>query len=321
MEAFRADRQGAKRKPFYGWYVVAGGFISQIITGINHQGFSTYVPLLADQFGWSKALLAAPRSLAQVETAVLGPVNGYLVDRFGPRVMMISGVAIFGLGLMLFSFIESVWQFFAVFAIMAVRASFSYLLVVATAINNWFRRKRTLGIGLATTGLGVSGVIAIPLIVFLQDTFDWRMAAFISAIIVWVIGIPAGLMMRDRPEKYGLLPDGDTPDMAMAGTSSGRGRYTGGTTDFTLREALHTPSFWFMSVGFALGMFSMSAVSVHQFAQMEGEVGLSRASAATVVVVMSVFNIGAGCSADFWATAYPSACCWVSPCWVRASRY
>ena len=73
------------RKLFYGWVIVGGGFISQMITGINFQGFSTYLPLLEDEFGWSKTLLSAPRSFAQVETAILGPVNGYLADRVGPR--------------------------------------------------------------------------------------------------------------------------------------------------------------------------------------------------------------------------------------------
>lgn len=267
--------------------------MSQMITGVNFQGFSTYLSLLEDEFGWSKALLSAPRSLAQVETAILGPINGYLVDRFGPRIMITLGVFIFGLGLMLFGFVNDVWSFIAVFALMAVGSSFSSLLVVATAINNWFRRGRTLGIGLATTGLGVSGVVAIPLIVMAQEAIGWRNTAIASGLAVWAIGIPAGMLMRDRPENYGMLPDGDTPESIKLAASGRQGaRNVGGETDFTVSEAFHTPSFWFLSFGLALGMFVMSAVGVHQFIQMEREVGLSRNSAALVIMVMSAFNIG-----------------------------
>jgi sugar phosphate permease len=199
----------------------------------------------------------------------------------------------FGLGLVLFGFVNSVWSFMAVFALMAVDSSFSSLLVVSTAINNWFRRKRTLGIGLATTGLGVSGVIAIPLMVFAQDAFGCRSTAVASGLIVWAIGIPAGLMMRDRPERYGLLPDGDPPEPEASQDSPRRiASNAGGTIDFTVREAFRTSTFWFMSVGMAMGMFAMSAVVVHQFFQLEQGVGISRSSAAMVVIVMSVFNIG-----------------------------
>ena len=69
------------KKLFYGWVIVLGGFISQMITGIKHQGFSTYLPLLEEEFGWSKALLSAPRAFSLIETAILGPINGYLADR------------------------------------------------------------------------------------------------------------------------------------------------------------------------------------------------------------------------------------------------
>lgn len=282
-----------RRRLFYGWVIVGVGFVCQMVTGINFQGFSTYLPLLENEFGWSKALLAAPVSLTQVEMALLGPFIGYLVDKLGPRFMITSGIGLFGLGLVLFGFVNEIWSFIAVFTLMALGASLSSLLVVSTAINNWFRRGRTLGIGLATTGLGISGVIAIPLIVATQGAFGWRTAAMISGVLVWAVGIPAGLLMRDRPERYGLLPDGDPPPESQSRVSHSPVSYDSRrAVDLTVREAFHTSSFWLISLGTAFGMFAMSAVMVHQFSQMEQDVGLSRSSAASVIVVMSVFNIG-----------------------------
>ncbi len=215
-----------------------------MVTGINFQGFSTYLPLLESEFGWGKALLAAPLSLTQVEMAILGPFIGYLVDQVGPRAMFTFGIAIFGLGLVLFGSVYEIWSFLAAFTIMALGASFSLLLVVSTAINNWFHRTRTLGIGIATTDLGISGVFAIPLIVVTQGAFGWRLAAMLSGVAVWATGIPAGLMMRDRPEKYGLLPDGNPhPQFHGQASVDTTSEYSQNSTDMTVGEALSTSSF------------------------------------------------------------------------------
>jgi sugar phosphate permease len=238
--------------------IIGVGFICQMVTGINFQGFSTYLSFLENEFCWSKALLAAPLSLTQVEMAILGPFIGYLFDKLGPRAMVTFGIAIFGLGLVLFGFVHEIWSFLAVFTLMALEVSFSSLLVVSTAINNWFHRSHTLGIGIATTGLGISGVSAIPLIVVTQGAFGWRVAAMLSGVAVWAIGIPAGLMMRDRPEKYGLLPDGD-PHRQFHGQASvdTTSEYSQKSTDMTVEEALSTSHFWFISLGVALGMFAI----------------------------------------------------------------
>ena len=282
-----------KRKPYYGWFVVGGGFVAQMITGINHQGLSTYLPLLEREFGWSKTLLSAPRSLGQIESTLLGPATGYLADRLGPRIMISSGVILFGVGLVLFGFVHSIWSFISVFVIMSIGASLSSLLVVSTAINNWFRLKRTLGIGLATTGLGVSGMIAVPLILLAQEPLSWRMAAIISGLLVLIIGVPAALLMRSPPRIHEPRSD-EVTGMAEKAPHFGQDfrQPLKEASDYTVWEALHTPTFWFLSFGSGLGMFAMSAVSVHQFFQMEQGIGLDKVSVASVIMVMNMFNIG-----------------------------
>src|SRR5690242_6977746 len=76
---------GTRKRPFYGWVIVAAGAVEQFFQGIVSQGFTTYLGPLQAEFGWSRAVLASPRSVTQIESAILGPLQGYLVDRLGPR--------------------------------------------------------------------------------------------------------------------------------------------------------------------------------------------------------------------------------------------
>ena len=282
-----------KQKPiYYGWFVVLSGFIMQMITGINHQGIPTYLPILEREFGWSKTLLAAPRSIGQIESAILSPLTGYLADKFGPRIVTSIGVTIFGLGVIMFAYVNSVWSFVTVFVVMAIGASFSSLLVVSTAINSWLGRKRTQGIGLATTGLAVSGMIAVPLIIASQDAFGWRATAVGSGIAVLVVGIPASLLMRSPPDEidadYKEIP---LPHQNRSHQEGNKVPFDNFSVDFTVREALSTSTFWLLSLGGGLGMFAMSAITIHQFFQMEQGIGLTRLSIAGVIAVMNILNI------------------------------
>lgn len=285
---------GRPKQVFYGWVVVGAGFINQVFnSGLGFQGFGTFVVPLEEAFGWSKTQLSAARSFMQIENGLMGPVEGFLVDRFGPRVTMAVGMSIFGLGLFLLGFIQSLWAYYAVFILMALGTSVGGFLVMSTAINNWFRRKRTLAMSLAQTGLGFGGIVVIPLLVWSQGEFGWRTAAMGAGVAVWLIGIPAAMFMRHMPERYGVLPDGDpSPSQAAADnlllTTRPRG---GGDVDFTLKEAVQTPAFWLIGLGHGLSILAITAIAVHQFAHMEQGIGLPRHTAALVVIVLNIMNI------------------------------
>ena len=132
------------KKPFYGWIIVSAGVVTQFFQGIANQGFATYLPALQEQFGWSRAALAAPRAVTQVENSVLGPIEGYLVDRIGPRWMATIGVSVMGLGLILFGLTNSMFMYYVANIVIALGTGFQGLLVMSVAVNNWFRRKRTI---------------------------------------------------------------------------------------------------------------------------------------------------------------------------------
>ena len=229
---------------FYGWVIVASGFLAQLILGIASQAFSTYLVPMGREFGWSRAALAGPRSITQAETALLGPIQGYLVDRLGPRPVMGTGVFLLGLGMLFFGAVTNLWQYYAVNILMGIGSSFCGLLVVSVAVNTWFRRKRTMAMAITTIGFSVAGILAVLLVVWVQSTMGWRSAAVASGIAVWLIGIPTVVVLRRSPEQMGQHPDGEDPAITAAGTPSsitGAHVSSSGMLDFSVAR-LHAPA-------------------------------------------------------------------------------
>ncbi|MEX2446665.1 MAG: MFS transporter, partial [Dehalococcoidia bacterium] len=296
-----------RRKPFYGWVIVAVGFTAQFISGLANQAFSTYLVPLGQEFGWSRAALAGPRSITQAETALMGPVDGFLVDRFGPRVVMTAGVLLLGLGMVSFGLVQEIWQYYAANVLIGLGTSLAGILVISTAVNSWFRRKRTLAMALTTVGFSVAGMVAIPLVVWVQTTMGWREAAIASGLVVWSIGLPAAAMLRRSPEGMGLLPDGDLPGpLDDAPTAAGGQVHApgGGHVDFVLPEAVRTRAFWCIGFGNGLNQLIMSAVIVHLFVHLEEGVRISRGEAALAFTFMSAFNMAGRLTGGFLGDRY-----------------
>ena len=281
------------RRPrlFYGWVIVAVGFSSQFFFGLSQQAFTTYLVPLGAEFGWSRAVLAGPRSLTQSQTALLGPLNGYLVDRFGPRAMMTIGVLLLGLGMVLFGRVQTVLDYYLVNVVLGVGASFVGLLVMSTALNSWWRRRRTMAIAISTMGFALAGIIAIPVVVWIQTSFGWRAAAMGSGVAIWIIGLPTAAFLRRSPEEMGQLPDGVVSDAVEARGTGGATRGGDGRVDFTLREAAHTSAFWTINIGSGLTNLVISAVGVHLFLHLQGGVGLTSAEAVLAFTFMNTMNL------------------------------
>src|SRR5690606_15949348 len=170
--------------------------------------------------------------------------QGWLVDRIGPKAVVRIGLVILAVGFLLFSRINSPLQFYGAFLVMAVGASLMGYITLTTAVVNWFERKRSTALSLVSVGGALGGVI-VPLVVLILEGWGWRNTAMLSAVIVLVVGLPMTRLLVSRPSDLGLLPDGDAPvpegSPRVLGSSPAR--------DFTLREALREPSFWWLSFG------------------------------------------------------------------------
>jgi len=274
-------------KVFYGWYIVAAGFaIEMLIGALMFHAYGAYVVLLREEFGWSKTLLSAAFAMARAESGIFGPVQGWLTDRFGPRILIRTGMAIFGVGFILFSFIGSAVTFFLTFFMMAVGSSLGGYLPVGVALVSWFRRRRALALSISSAGMAAGGFL-VQFIALAMTHWGWRWAAFVSGVLVLLIGIPLAQVVHHRPELFGERPDGDLPDPAKTT------RRRAAVVDFTPREAVRTRAFWCMALGHGAALLVVSAVMVHLIVHVTERLGYSLQQGAAVLALLTVAQLTA----------------------------
>ncbi len=287
VEQLRARRENV----FYGWWIVGAGIgVQVLLTGLLMQAFGVYVSVLQADFGWSKTALAGAFSLQRIESGILGPAQGWMLTRFGPRNVMRVGLVMFGIGFLLFSQIDTLVEFYLVFMLMAIGGSLGGFMAVITALVNWFDRKRSTAMGIAYTGLSLGGLM-VPLVAWSLDSVGWRTTALISGVLVLTLGLPLTALVRTRPEDYGEYPDGIDPATRRAQRVEASGHVEDEEEpEFTAREALRTRAFWFISIGHGLAVLMVSAIMVHLVVNLNEELGYSLQTAALVVALMTLLQ-------------------------------
>lgn len=271
---------------FYGWWIVAAGFIIQMFCSgfVAHSG-GAYMVVLQDEFGWSKALISGAFAAPTLQAAILAPFQGRLVDRFGPRVVVRAGVILLGLGMMAISLINSPAVFYPVVLLMGLGYTLAFDVAPQTAVVNWFRRRRSAAMGFMMAGFGAGGAL-VPGIAFAITVFDWRSAALVGGGLLMGIGLAAAHLLRGSPEEYGELPDGGPLADAQADEASTAA--DAGMAELTARQAFRIPSFWFLAVGQALFMFGVTAVGMHLIPHTVERLGLSLGVASTLITTLTV---------------------------------
>ncbi|MSQ61034.1 MAG: MFS transporter [Dehalococcoidia bacterium] len=277
---------------FYGWWIVgAGVVIHGMISALFMQSYGAYVVLLREEFGWSATLLSVGFSLVQLENGVLGPIQGWLTDRFGPRAIMRVGLLIWALGFASLSQVNSPVMFFVSVVLIAIGTGLGGFLSLAVSVVHWFERRRAIALGLLATGFALGGLL-VPVVAASLESIGWRGTALLSAGLVLVVALPLSQLVRHRPEPYGYRPDGgrltddDREGDAASGAAAALPAASGGTS-FTAREALRTPAFWYLSLGHGASLLVVSALMVHLIPHLRDSLGYSLQQAASVVSLLA----------------------------------
>jgi sugar phosphate permease len=269
---------------FYGWWIVLAGIaIEFVIGGLFAQAYGAYVVLLRAELGWSATLLSFGFALVRVEHGLLGPLQGWLVDRHGPRRVVSVGVTVLAIGLILFSQVTTTATLFAALFVIAVGASLSGFASLNVAVVNWFAQRRGTALGIAAIG-NYAGSLLLPFVVLSFGLFGWRATAALSAVVVLSVGLPAAQVLRHHPETYGLLPDGAKPALDDPPRTPSPGM-------LTARDALRTRQFWCLSFGHAAAILVVSALLVHLVPHLTGSLGYTLAEASGFVVLLSLVTI------------------------------
>lgn len=221
--------------------------------------------------GISRAATSIPSSIGRLEGGFEGPIVGWLADKYGPRRLIIIGTITVSSALILMNFINAVWAFYVVWGvILGTGFNLATTLPIHKAISNWFVKKRGLAISIMMVFSGLSGVIVMPLIALLLTTQSWRTTCLIGGLVIGLLGLPlAWFGFKDqRPEYYGLLPDGAVTDDAVDDRDQMIDKGIGYAAnlrelEFTLKQALKTPAYWLVTISFAIHTLVAPALSIH----------------------------------------------------------
>src|SRR3954464_9509284 len=186
---------------FYGWVIVAVAFVTMAI-GVNARtAFSLLFPPIVDEFGWDRGATAAAFSFGFILAALLSPLLGRWMDRFGPRVVIEAGVICVALGLFAARYITAPWQLDATLGVLVGAGSvcLSYT-GQACYLPNWFVRRGGLAMSIAFSGVGLGSIVLFPALQKVIDAFGWRSACTALAIVVLLVLAPLNLLLRGRPQ-------------------------------------------------------------------------------------------------------------------------
>ncbi|MGF1596373.1 MAG: MFS transporter [Acidimicrobiales bacterium] len=263
---------------FHGWKVVgAGAAIQALHSGLMNLAFGNYAVVLEREYGWSKTLFSAAYSLTRVESGLLGPAQGWALDRYGTKRVMRLGVVVMTIGFLLFSQIRTAPQFFGAYLVMSVGMSLSGFLSITTATVRWFERKRARALALSGTGFAIGGIVT-PGVVWLLETHGWRWTAGLSAVLFFAVAMPLVSVFGPSPAELGQPVDG-TPSAGL----DARARAEGVTdVHFTATEALRTQAFWMISLGHASALLVVGAVIAHLPLYLTTEQGMTLQQASFV---------------------------------------
>lgn len=276
---------------FYGWWIVVAGLGLHLLqSALIMQSYGAYLVLLREDFGWSKTALAGAFSLARIESGLLGPLQGWLTDRYGPRAVLSVGLVVFGVGFALLSQVDTLLTFYLTFLLIAVGSSLGGFVSVIVSLVNWFGRHRAKAVAGSQIGFSLGG-LAVPLVVIALEAFGWRTTALASGTLVLLLGLPLAQLIRHRPEDHGEHVDGIPPDSEQPAPEHGALADGDRSRDFTAREAMRTRAFWCISLGHASALLVVSAVMVHLVAHLTERLGYSLAAASWVVAALTAVQM------------------------------
>jgi MFS family permease len=273
----------ASSKIYYGWIIVAVSMISTTFWFGIRTSFSVfYVPLL-EQFHWNRGESAGVQSVALLSYTFLAPVVGGLIDRFGPRRVIVPGIFLFSFGLALSSRLESLLQFYVFYGIVMGSGITCIGIVSYSAIlAHWFEKKRGLASGIAVSGMGLGTFLFVPLSQHLISAYGWRDTFIIQSVLALVILLPLNFFwLRHTPHDLGLLPDGRKEDPFE---NSVLRPVQGEEKAVSLGRIMRTKSFWHLLIFPSLAVVGVYVVLVHNVRFLIDK-GISPMSAALIFAV------------------------------------
>ncbi len=238
-------------KFFYGWIIVGIGSLGIFASGAGQSHtFSPFIPVISKDLQISSTSITTAYMIATLFAAFLLPKMGKLVDKYGPRIVLIYTIILLGIGCMIFGAAANFLMLAVAFGFLRFFGQGSLMLGSANIITQWFDKKRGFALGLMGLGFALSMGLHPPISDFLISSYGWRQAWVIIGLSTWIIMLPPLIFLAiNKPEDVSMHPDGVVENPKNTAENN---KIFG----LTLNEALREKSFYILSFSF----FSISTL-------------------------------------------------------------
>jgi MFS family permease len=295
-----------RRRPrrFYGYLNSAFASIALFLLGGANYLLPAMSGFMKDDLGWSATATGGAFSVYYVVFGGVTVASGWLVLRFGPRMLIAAGAVVVLVCSLLLAVVSGLWQFYLLAVLYAAGVSGGAVVTGAQLTSNWLFRRRGLVIGLqlAATGLGGS-VLALVGERVMGAYGSWRVSWLVIAALMIVAVFMVLVLVRDRPEDFGQRIDGakDAVGSADAQPLASKGAYKS-LSSWPVADAARTPTLWLIVLTFGFSDYVFLGTLSHQVTYLTGEVGVSTSTAASALALMVAFmalgKAGGGWLAD-----------------------
>jgi MFS family permease len=280
-----------KKTIYYGWILVAVCFFIVLISAGARNSFGAFFNPMKDDLGWSFGLTSLAISIGMLVGGIFGPIGGYLLDKLGGRTVILWGIVIMGVSTILLSLTPNILYLIFMFGIVtAIGTTGAGTSTTIALLARWFRRRRTLALGLVTAGLSAGGLVMVPVAAYLIQATDWRVAWVVLGVIILGLGFPVTfLLLRNDPKEMGLRPDGDQEPTQEDMISQAAAARTPLEAEYWT-EPLRSLPYWQITAAYFVCGATTGIMSAHFIPYAEDK-GMALTTAALAFGTMSFLNI------------------------------
>lgn len=273
---------------YYGWRMISIVSALRILGGGLHQyGFTVFFLPVTQDLGLTRASTALAFSLARAEGSLTAPIVGYLLDRYGPKPLMLAAAGFAGVGYILFSFVTDYTTFLIVYlGVISLAFNAGFVHAPTVVANSWFIALRARAMTVVSAAVPVGGALITPLLAIAVQNLGWRWAALFAGVLFLVLGLPLCLGVKRSPESVGMQPDGE-PLHAAGSNQQGSSKQESETT---AREAFRSPIFWNLICSMTCRSVAFTTVTTHFIPMMVWK-GLSQTEASVLLAGFALINL------------------------------
>jgi MFS family permease len=262
------------------WLMLGGAFAAFTISAALMHAYPVYLVAFIEDFGWSRAETSIAYSVSQLIGGISAPLVGVLVDRLGPRRLLLIGSVLLGIGLCASAFVTALWQIVLLYGVvMTFGANCLGLVAFVPLLSRHFVRRRGMAISIVQSANGIARGISAPAVQLSISLIGWRPTYLVQAAVMALVVLPLAALFRRAERGLGR------PAAALPATAAAASPFPSpapARAGWSLGEAMRTPHFWLLfSVYLFTGLGSFF-VSLHQLA-FAVDIGFDKLYAAQVL--------------------------------------